>query len=125
MANILKLVKVDMEEMVKDGTILLIGKPRVFEKYEDGVKVGAGGLTYPCLFEGLEFEKMSVKIPGTIKPQVDYDDEPIQVSFQGLEGKLWQDYKNGGEVKLSLTAKSVTPFAEKPRLRMGKEDGKA
>ena len=32
MSNILKLVKVDMEEMVKDGTILLIGKPRVFFK---------------------------------------------------------------------------------------------
>ena len=125
MANILKLVKIDMEEMVKGGTILLIGKPRVFEKYEDGVKVGAGGLTYPCLFEGLEFEKMSVKIPGTINPQVNYDDEPIQVTFQELEGKLWQDYKNGGEVRLSLTAKGIAPFEEKQHLKMNKEDGKA
>lgn len=122
MSNILKLVKLDTEEMVKGGTILLIGKPRVFEKYEDGVKVGAGGLTYPCLFEGLEFEKMSVKIPGTIKPQVDYDDEPIQVTFQGLEGKLWQDFKNGGEVRLSLTAKGIAPFEEKQRLKVNKED---
>lgn len=118
MSNILKLIKVDMEEMIKDGTILLIGKPRVFEKYEDGVKVGAGGLTYPCLFEGLEFEKMSVKVPGAIEPQVSYEDEPIQVTFEGLEGKLWQDFKNGGEVKLSLTAKGIMPFNEKARLKM-------
>ena len=124
MSNILKLIKVDMEEMIKDGTILLIGKPRVFEKYEDGVKVGAGGLTYPCLFEGLDFEKMSVKGPGVVEPQVSYEDEPIQVTFEGLEGKLWQDFKNGGEVKLSLTAKSIMPFNEKARLKMyngGKE----
>ena len=124
MSNILKLIKVDMEEMIKDGTILLIGKPRVFEKYEDGVKVGAGGLTYPCLFEGLDFEKMSVKVPGVVEPQVSYEDEPIQVTFEGLEGKLWQDFKNGGEVKLSLTAKSIMPFNEKARLKMnngGKE----
>lgn len=124
MSNILKLVKVDMEEMVKDGTILLIGKPRVFEKYEDGVKVGVGGLTYPCLFEGLDFEKMSVKVPGVVEPQVSYEDEPIQVIFEGLEGKLWQDFKNGGEVRLSLTAKSIQPFNEKARIKMnngGKE----
>lgn len=124
MSNILKLVKVDMEEMVKDGTILLIGKPRVFEKYEDGVKVGAGGLTYPCLFEGLDFEKMSVKVPGVVEPQVSYEDEPIQVIFEGLEGKLWQDFKNGGEIRLSLTAKSIQPFNEKARIKMnngGKE----
>lgn len=124
MSNILKLVKVDMEEMVKDGTILLIGKPRVFEKYEDGVKVGVGGLTYPCLFEGLDFEKMSVKVPGVVEPQVNYEDEPIQVIFEGLEGKLWQDFKNGGEVRLSLTAKSIQPFNEKARIKMnngGKE----
>lgn len=125
MANILKLVKIDMKEMVKDGTILLIGKPRVFEKYEDGVKVGPAGVSYPCLFEELDFEKLSVKIQGTIKPQVDYDDEPIQVTFQGLEGKLWQDFKNGGEVRLSLTAKDIAPFEEKQRLKMNKEDGKA
>lgn len=124
MSNILKLIKVDMEEMTKDGTILLIGKPRVFEKYEDGVKVGAGGLTYPCLFEGLDFEKMSVKVPGVMEPQVSYEDEPIQVIFEGLEGKLWQDFKNGGEVRLSLTAKSIQPFNEKARIKMnngGKE----
>lgn len=122
--NIIKLVKVDMEEMVKEGTILLIGKPRVFAKYEDGVKVGAGGLTYPCLFEELDFEKMSVKVPGVVEPQVNYEDEPLQVTFEGLEGKLWQDFKNGGEVRLSLTAKSIQPFNEKARIKMnngGKE----
>ena len=76
---------------------------------------------YPCLFEGLDFEKMSVKVPGAIEPQINYEDEPIPVTFEGLEGKLWQDFKNGGEVKLSLTAKSIMPFNEKASLKMNKE----
>lgn len=124
MSNILKLVKVDIEKMMEEGTVLLIGKPRIFEKYEDGVKTGPGGLSYPCLFQGLDFEKMSVKVSGAIEPQVKYEDEPIPVIFQGLEGKLWQDFKNSGEVKLSLTAKSIMPVNEKARLKMsagGKE----
>lgn len=124
MSNILKLVKVDIEKMMEEGTVLLIGKPRIFEKYEDGVKTGPGGLSYPCLFQGLDFEKMSVKVSGAIEPQVKYKDEPIPVTFQGLEGKLWQDFKNSGEVKLSLTAKSIMPVNEKARLKMsagGKE----
>lgn len=32
MSNILKLVKVDTEKMMEEGTVLLIGKPRIFEK---------------------------------------------------------------------------------------------
>lgn len=119
--GILNCLKFNIEDTVKEGTIFLIGKPRVFEKYEEGVKVGFGGMSYPCLFEGLNFEKLVVKVAGTIEPQVNYEDVPVPVTFEGLEGKLWQDYKNRGEVKLSLTAKRIVPMEEKQRLRINKE----
>lgn len=120
--SILKFVKVDVEEAVKAGAVLLIEKPRVFEKYEDGVKTGLGGLSYLCLFEGFNYEKLTVKIPGITEPKINYKDEPIPVTFEGLEGKLWQDFKNGGEVKLSLSATNILPVEDKPRLRMNKGD---
>lgn len=121
MSSILNCLKFDVEETVKAGTTLLIGKPRVYEKYEDGVKAGLGGLSYPCLFEGLNFEKVSVKVPGSIEPEISYENEAIPVTFAGLEGKLWQDFKSGGAVKLSLTAKRIMPVQEKTRPRINRE----
>lgn len=121
MSSILNCLKFDVEETVKAGAILLIGKPRIYEKYEDGVKAGLGGLSYPCLFEGLNFEKISVKVPGSIEPEISYGNETVAVAFEGLEGKLWQDFKNGGVVKLSLTAKKIMPVEEKTRPRINRE----
>lgn len=124
MSSILNCLKFDVEETVKAGTTLLIGKPRVYEKYEDGVKAGLGGLSYPCLFEGLNFEKISVKVPGSIEPEINYENEAIPVIFEGLTGKLWQDFRSGGEVKLSLTAKRIMPVQEKasPRINRGDKE---
>lgn len=121
MANILKHIKLDMQSTLSSGTVLLIEKPRVYENYDEGVKTGPAGLAYLCLCEGLNFEKLTIKVPGSTVPQVEYEDEPIPVSFGGLEGKLWQDFKNGGEVKLSVTANSIAPVGENKRLKM-KED---
>ncbi len=45
-------------------------------------------------------------------------------SFEGLEGRLWKDFKNGGEVRLSVTSKSIEPVGDSKRLKMNKE-GKA
>lgn len=120
MANILKHIKLDMKSTLESGTTLLIDKPRVYENYDEGVKQGPAGLAYLCLCEGLNFEKLTIKVPGSTVPQVEYEDEPVPVTFEGLEGKLWQDFRNGGEVKLSVTAKGVTPVGEK-HLKMNKE----
>lgn len=121
MANILKHIRIDMESTLTSGTVLLIEKPRVYENYDEGVKTGPAGLAYHCLCEGLNFEKLTIKVPGSTVPQVEYEDEPIPVTFEGVSGKLWQDFKSGGEVKLSVTAKSVAPVGEK-RLKMNKEN---
>ncbi len=120
MANILKYIKLDIQSTLESGTTLLIEKPRVYENYDEGVKQGPAGLAYPCLCEGLGFEKLTIKIPGTTIPQVAYENEPIPVKFEELEGKLWKDFRNGGEVKLSVTAKGIAPVEERPKLRMSK-----
>lgn len=121
MANILKHIKIDMESTLENGTILLIEEPRVYENYDEGVKTGPAGLAYHCLCEGLNFEKLTIKVPGSTVSQVEYKGEPVPVTFEGLEGKLWQDFKNGGAVKLSVNAKNITPIDNK-RLKMNKED---
>lgn len=121
MANILKHIKIDMDATLASGTVLLIEKPRVYENYNEGVKTGPAGLAYHCLCEGLNFEKLTIKVPGSTVPQVEYNDEPIPVTFEGLEGRLWKDFK-GGEIRLSVTAKSIAPVGDSKRLKMNKED---
>lgn len=122
MANILKHIKIDMAGTLSSGMVLLIEKPRVYENYDEGVKTGPAGLAYHCLCEGLNFEKLTIKVPGSTVPQVEYNDEPIPVTFEGLDGKLWQDFKSGGAVRLSVTAKSIVPVGDSKRLKMNKED---
>lgn len=122
MANILKHIKIDMAGTLSSGTVLLIEKPRVYENYDEGVKTGPAGLAYHCLCEGLNFEKLTIKVPGSTVAQVEYNDEPIPVTFEGLEGRLWKDFKQGGEVRLSVTAKSIEPVGDSKRLKMNKED---
>ena len=121
MANILKYIKVDMKSTLESGVVLLIEKPRAYESWNEGIKTGLEGLAYPCLCEGLNFEKLTVKIAGTTVSPIEYKGEPIAVVFEGLEGKLWQDFKNGGEVKLSVTARNIAP-AEEKRLKMSREN---
>lgn len=119
--NILKRIKVNMDATLESGAVLLIEQPRVYEGYNEGVKTGPAGLAYQCLCEGLNFEKLTIKVPGSTVPQVEYEDEPVPVTFEGLEGKLWQDFKNGGTVRLSVTAKGIAPVGDK-RLKMNKGD---
>lgn len=118
--NILRHIKVDMDATLESGMVLLIEQPRVYEGYNEGVKTGPAGLAYHCLCEGLNFEKLTIKVPGSTVPQVEYNDEPVPVTFEGLEGRLWKDFKQG-EVRLSVTAKGIAPVGDK-RLKMNKGD---
>ncbi len=107
MAIKLKDLCIDFEESILGSNLLLIGEGKVYNNYREGVKVGPGGISYPCLSEKLGFEKIDIKVPGTTIPQIVFDGKPIPVKFEGLEGKAWQDFSAKGEIKLSLTAKSI------------------
>lgn len=121
MAIRLKDLVIDVPKTL-EGEILLLEEPRVYENYEEGVKTGPGGLAYTCLCEGLNYEKQVIKVAGSITPEIQFEDKPIRVALEGLEGKAWQDFNNRGEIKLSVIAKKIVPVADKPRLRMNAGD---
>lgn len=117
MAIKLKDLAFDIEKTL-EGKILLLEEPRVYEGYKEGVKTGAEGLAYTCLCEGLNYEKQTIKIAGSIQPPFEYNGTPIPVEFEGLEGKVWQEWSNKGEIRLSVSAKGIKPIAEK-RIKLG------
>lgn len=99
----------------------LVGESRIVYKYRDGVKTDEiEGTTYTGLFPTLNYEKVSVKVIGEIKPSIIYEGKPIQVIFENLDGKAYQDFKHGGEIKLSLTATAISQVETKT-LKMNKE----
>ena len=111
---------IDIPSMFKQD-ILLIGEGHPFLKYEEGVKTDEiGGVSYECINTGMNYEKVIVKVTGEIKPSISYQGTPIKVAFEGLEGKAYQDFKRGGEIKLSLTATAISQIETKT-LKMNKE----
>lgn len=118
MAIKLNMLKFDIAKTLERGRIILIEDGKVFEGYNEGIKTGPAGVSYVCLSEALGFEKVNIKVPGTLVPQVEYKGEPIPVTFTGLEGKVWQDFSNKGEIKLSITAGSIQRADGKTRLKV-------
>lgn len=114
--NILKHLVIDISEMVGDKLLLLSVRP--YASYKEGVKGEQEGLTFNCLSERLDFEKVDIKIAGLLKSPFEFDGNPVHVAFDGLEGKVWQDWGNKGEVKLSITAKEIRPLTQK-RIKIG------
>ncbi len=117
----LKNLKFDIEQTLK-GELLLIDEPRVYENYEEGVKTGPAGRAYNCIAEGLNYEKVMIKVPSLDEPQIEYEGKPIRVMFEGLEGKVWQDFSNKGEIKLSVSAKKIVPIIEKKSFKVNMGD---
>lgn len=104
-----------------NGDILLISEGRPFLKYTEGVKTDEiAGISYECVNTKMNYEKVTVKVIGETKPSIKYDGTPIKVVFEGLAGKAYQDFKHGGEIKLSLTATAISR-AETKTLKMNKE----
>lgn len=120
MAIKLRELVLDVEKTLA-GDKLLVEQPKVYEGYKEGVKTGPEGLAFTCLIASLNYEKQVIKVAGSIQPPFEYCGVPIRVEFDSLEGKVWQDFNNKGEIKLSVTAKSVRAITEK-RIKMNVED---
>lgn len=118
MNNLLKYVKVDWEKTVGSRLLLLEVKP--YYAYKEGIKQKQEGLTFSVLSECMNYEKAEIKIAGILKPPFEFDDTPLPVEFEGLEGKLWQDWSNKGTVKLSLTAENIR-LKDSKRIKIGDE----
>lgn len=114
--SVLKDVKLDIEQTI--GNKLLVLEIRPYAEYKEGVKGEQAGLTFTCLSETMNYEKVDIKVAGLLQPPFEFDGTPVPVAFDGLEGKVWQDWGNKGEVKLSITASSIKPLSEK-RIKIG------
>jgi len=115
MSNILKCLAIDMKQTIGE-TLLLLGI-RPYMSYKEGIRGDQEGLTFTVLSETLGYEKVDVKISGLLEVPFPFDGNPVPVTFEGLEGKLWQDWSAKGEVKLSLSAKGIKPAGKNIRLR--------
>lgn len=68
------------------------------------------GYTLSVLCPKLKFEKVKIKLKVTEQPEIfsknDEEDGPVSVEFQGLGGKIYQDYTTK-EIRMSLFADGV------------------
>lgn len=106
---------------IAKSDILLVGEGRISLKYADGIKTDEiEGITYNCIHPALNYEKIPVKVLGETKPSIKYEGTPVKVVFEGVTGRAYQDFKRGGEIKLSLTATAISRVDTKT-LKMNKE----
>lgn len=118
MANILKNLVIDGEATI--GRKLLLLGLRPYAGYKEGVRGDVEGITFNCLSEKMGYEKVDIKVAGILEPPFEFTGSPVPVVFDDLEAKVWQDWSSKGEVKLSITAKSVR-LAEAKRIKLGSD----
>ncbi len=116
MANIIQHLIIDAEKTVGGKLLLLSVRP--YASYKEGVKGEQEGLTFNCLSETMDYEKIDIKIAGLLQPPFEFDGTPIPVEFEELKARVWQDWSSKGEVKLSITAKAIKPLAAK-QIKLG------
>lgn len=99
------------------GTNYIVDEPKVYEGYKEGVKTGPEGIIYTVMSEGLNFDKVNIKVAGSLVPITRYEGKPIPVEFDNLDGKVWQDFKTH-EIKISLTAKAIHLVGDSKRIKI-------
>lgn len=112
----LKDLKIDVEKTIGQRVFALEARP-CFE-YKEGIKGMQEGTTFQCLSEKMNYEKIDVKVIGLMQLPFEFTGTPVPVEFEGLEAKVWQDWSNKGEVKLSISAKAIRPLAAK-QIKLG------
>ena len=91
---------IDMEKVLQG--VMLVGDGKMYNDYAEGVKQDTGGYAYDCLAPMLNYEKLTVKIPGKLEPIISYTGKPIPVTFEGVAGKAYQNFRKGGEIELRI-----------------------
>lgn len=109
--NIIKFLVINAKETLGDKLSIL--GSRKYAKYNEGIRGDVEGLTITILSEKMECEKVDVKIAGLMELPFAFDGTRIPVELEGLEAKVWQDWRNNGEVKLSVTATGIRPLTGK------------
>lgn len=111
-------IKLDVKKMMENA--FAIDGPTKTMVYKDGKPTDeVDSYKYQIIAPGCGYEKMVVR---TKKPSIEVSEEnPVKVTFQNLEYKLWVDYSTR-EIRFSLTADSVVPVtANRLKLRENAE----
>lgn len=115
----LKNLEIDIPRTLGDNLIACADGQPYFE-YAEGIRTDKiAGYQYEIMAERLNYDKLSVKIAGQTESAITYSGDLIPVRFENLTGKAWTDYKNGGEIRLSLTATAIIPVNSEKKLRIG------
>lgn len=108
---------IDMPKVVQG--VMLVGDGKPYNDYIEGVKQDTGGFAYDCLAPMLNYEKLTVKIPGKSEPIIPYAGKPIPVTFEGVTGKAYQNFRKGGEIELSIMAEKIS-VADKSSVKLNR-----
>lgn len=119
MYNIIQYLFVDIEKTI--GTNLTALEARPYFGYNEGIKGKQIGQTITCLSETMNYEKIDIKVEGVMQLPFELNGTPVPVAFDGLQGKLWKDWKENGEVKLSITAKGIRKLTTEKHVKIGGE----
>lgn len=120
MEDVVKYLILDINKMVGDKVLFLGARPNY--KYVEGIKGEQIGIVATCLFEKMGYEKGDIKLNGMMELPFPFDGKSMYVEFDGLEGKVWQDWKSKekkGEVKLSLSATNIRPTSNERKIKIG------
>lgn len=100
--------------------LLATSEGHPYYEYSEGIKTDkVAGFQYEIMAEKLNYDKVTVKIAGQTESAITYSGDLIPVRFENLTGKAWTDYKNGGEIRLSLTATAIIPVNGEKKLKIG------
>lgn len=108
---------IDVQKLAQGAMIAGEGKP--YYDYEEGIKKDTGGYAYDCLMPMAEYNKVMVKVPGKQEADIKYQGKPIPVTFEGLRGNAYQNYRKGGEIEISLMAEKIN-MSDNRNLRINK-----
>lgn len=108
---------IDMPKVLQGAILVGDGKP--YNDYKEGLRQDTGGHVYECISPMLDYEKIKVKIPGELKPIIPYAGKPIPVTFEGVTGKAYQNFRKGGEIELSIMAEKIS-VADKSSVKLNR-----
>lgn len=112
-------LEIDIPKTIGE-TLIACAEGQPYFKYAEGIRTDKiEGYQYDVMAERLNYDKVTVKIPGQTESAISYSGDLIPVRFENLTGKAWTDYKNGGEIRLSLTATAIIPVNGEKKLRIG------
>ncbi len=109
-------VVINIKETMGERPLLIDYRPSF--AYKDGIKGEQDGLKVTCLSEKMGYEKVDIKLPGMLSLPFEFDGNPMQVEFEEISGKLWQDWSNKGTIKLSVSANGIKPLAGRRKIQL-------